>query len=176
RRHLPPFPTRRSSDLPPPRTRTPGPTPPPPTRGPPCRRTGGTGHRASSRRRPPPGPGRGWSTRAGTGHAPPPPAGRSGSGRAGRPGSVERAWRRVCSSSRCITYRHACMLLIVSAVSSLVGVHDVPESVRALTTFDEPDYVDLFTVTMPRATDWSAEEWARAVLEQTEVARRDARS
>jgi hypothetical protein len=67
------------------------------------------------------------------------------------------------------------MLLIVSAVSSLVGVNDVPDSVRALTTFDEPDYVDLFTVTMPRATDWSAEEWARAVLEQTEVARRNAR-
>jgi hypothetical protein len=67
------------------------------------------------------------------------------------------------------------MLLVVSAVSSLVGVHDVPDSVRALTTFDEPDYVDLFTVTMPRATDWSAEEWARAVLEQTEVARRNAR-
>jgi hypothetical protein len=67
------------------------------------------------------------------------------------------------------------MLLIVSAVSSLVGVHDVPDSVRALTTFDEPDYVDLFTVTTPRATDWSAEAWARAVLEQTEVARRNAR-
>ncbi len=67
------------------------------------------------------------------------------------------------------------MLLIVSAVSSLVGVHDVPDRVRALTTFDEPDYVDLFTVTTPRATDWSAEEWARAVLEQTEVARSNAR-
>ena len=67
------------------------------------------------------------------------------------------------------------MLLIVSAVSSLVGVHDVPDTVRALCTLDEPDYVDLFTVTTPRATDWSAEEWARAVLEQTEVARRNAR-
>ena len=67
------------------------------------------------------------------------------------------------------------MLLIVSTVSSLVGVRDVPDSVRALTTLDEPDYVDLFTVTTARATDWSAEEWARAVLEQTEVARRNAR-
>ena len=63
----------------------------------------------------------------------------------------------------------------MSTVSSLVGVHDVPDSVRALTTLDEPDYVDLFTVATPRAADRSAEEWARAVLEQTEVARRNAR-
>jgi hypothetical protein len=68
------------------------------------------------------------------------------------------------------------MLLIVSTVSSFVGVQDVPDTVRALSTLDEPDYVDLFTVTTPRATDYSAEEWARAVLEQTPLARRNARA
>ena len=50
-------------------------------------------------------------------------------------------------------------------MSSLVGVHDVPEAVRSLTTFTAPDYVDLFTVTTPAAADRPAEEWARAVLE-----------
>jgi hypothetical protein len=63
----------------------------------------------------------------------------------------------------------------MSAVSSLVGVHDVPKAVRALTTLAEPNYVDLFTVTTPTATSRSAEEWARAVLEQTPVARRNTR-
>jgi len=64
----------------------------------------------------------------------------------------------------------------MSTVSSLVGVNDVPEAVRALTTLAEPDYVDLFTVTTPMATDKSAEEWARAVLEQASVSRRNARA
>jgi hypothetical protein len=63
----------------------------------------------------------------------------------------------------------------MGAVSSRVGVRDVPEVVRALTTLVEPDYVDLFTVRAPMAADTSAEEWARAVLEQTPVARRNAR-
>ena len=63
----------------------------------------------------------------------------------------------------------------MATVSSLVGVHEVPEAVRGLTTLAEPDYVDLFTVTTPMATDRSAEEWARAVLEQAPVARDNAR-
>ena len=64
----------------------------------------------------------------------------------------------------------------MSAMSSVVvGVQEVPETVRALTTLDEPDYVDLFTAEAPRATDSSAEEWARAVLEQAPVSRRNAR-
>lgn len=67
------------------------------------------------------------------------------------------------------------MLRDVSTVSSLVGVRDVPEAVRSLTTLAEPDYVDLFTVATPMATDRSAEEWARAVLEQAPVSRRNAR-
>lgn len=67
------------------------------------------------------------------------------------------------------------MLVGMSAVSSLVGVHDVPEAVRARTTLTKPDYIDLFTVTTPMATDNSAEEWARAVLEQAPLSRRNAR-
>jgi hypothetical protein len=63
----------------------------------------------------------------------------------------------------------------VTTVSSLVGAHDVPDAVRALSTLAEPDYIDLFTVATPLATDKSAEEWARAVLEQTPLARQNAR-
>jgi hypothetical protein len=59
----------------------------------------------------------------------------------------------------------------MSTVSSLVGVHDVPEAVRSLTTLTDPDYVDLFTVTTPAAADRPAEEWARAILEQGPSAR-----
>ena len=53
----------------------------------------------------------------------------------------------------------------MSTVSGLVGVHDVPEAVRSLTTLTDPDDVDLFTITTPAAADRSAEEWACAVLE-----------
>lgn len=67
------------------------------------------------------------------------------------------------------------MLVTVTTVASFVGAHDVPEAVRALTTLAEPDYVDLFTVTAPMATDASPEAWARAVLEQSPLARRHAR-
>jgi hypothetical protein len=63
----------------------------------------------------------------------------------------------------------------MSAVSSAVGVHDVPESVRGLTTLPEPDYVDLFTAEVPMAVDASAEEWARAILERAPVSHRNAR-
>jgi hypothetical protein len=45
----------------------------------------------------------------------------------------------------------------------------------ALSTFAEPDHVDLFTVAAPGATDHSPEEWARAVLEQAPVSQRNAR-
>jgi hypothetical protein len=67
------------------------------------------------------------------------------------------------------------MLLAMSTVSSLVGVHDVPPAVRGLTTLAAPDYVDLFTVSTATAMDHSAEEWARAVLEQAPLAARNAR-
>jgi hypothetical protein len=60
-------------------------------------------------------------------------------------------------------------------VSNLVGVGAVPERVRALTSLPDPDYVDLFTVETPAATDHSAEAWARAILEQAPLSRRNAR-
>lgn len=60
-------------------------------------------------------------------------------------------------------------------VSKVVGLHDVPVTVRSLAAFADPDYIDLFTVTTPIATDHSAEEWARAILEQTPLSRRNAR-
>ena len=52
-------------------------------------------------------------------------------------------------------------------VSTVVGLRYVPEAIRSLDTFDNPDYVDLFTVTTSRATEKSPEQWARAVLEST---------
>jgi hypothetical protein len=64
----------------------------------------------------------------------------------------------------------------VSTVATLVGVHAVPEAVRSRTTFPDPDYIDLFTVTTPLAADRSPEEWARATLEQAPLARRNARA
>lgn len=61
-------------------------------------------------------------------------------------------------------------------VSSVVGVNDVPPAVRSLTTLADPDYVDLFTITTPMATDKTAEEWSRAILEQAPLSRRNARA
>jgi hypothetical protein len=52
-------------------------------------------------------------------------------------------------------------------VSTVVGLRDIPEAIRSLDTFANPDYVDLYTVTTSRATEKSPEQWARAVLEST---------
>ena len=52
-------------------------------------------------------------------------------------------------------------------VSTVVGLRNIPEAIRSLDTFDNPDYVDLSTVTTRGATDKSPEQWARAVLEGT---------
>jgi hypothetical protein len=60
-------------------------------------------------------------------------------------------------------------------VWSLVGQHEVPEVVRSLTTLSEPDYVDFFAINMSEMANWSAERWARAILEEAPVARRNAR-
>jgi hypothetical protein len=62
-----------------------------------------------------------------------------------------------------------------SAVSSVVGVHQIPEQVLSLITLAELNYVDMFTITTPEATANSPEEWARAVLERAPLARRNAR-
>lgn len=60
-------------------------------------------------------------------------------------------------------------------VSSTVGVREVPEPVRSLSTIAEPDYVDLFTIATPVAAQRSAEGWSRAVLEEAPVSQRNAR-
>ena len=56
-------------------------------------------------------------------------------------------------------------------VSTVVGLINIPEAIRCLDTLESPDYVDLFTATTSGATDRSAEEWARAVLEDTTIGR-----
>jgi hypothetical protein len=60
-------------------------------------------------------------------------------------------------------------------VSSAVGVREVREDVRVLTTIDKPDYVDLFTIKTPKAQEWSAERWMRAILEEAPLSLRNAR-
>ena len=50
---------------------------------------------------------------------------------------------------------------------TVVGLPNIPEAIRCLDTLASPDYVDLFTATASGARDKSAEEWARAVLEDT---------
>ncbi|UQA97177.1 hypothetical protein [Streptomyces halobius] len=42
---------------------------------------------------------------------------------------------------------------------------DVPEVIRSLSAMADPDYADCFTLTTSDATDWSAEQWARATFE-----------
>jgi len=63
----------------------------------------------------------------------------------------------------------------VSAVSAAVGIEAVPQKVRSLTTLPDADYADLFTIATPMASDHTAEQWVRAVLEQAPVSRRHAR-
>lgn len=62
----------------------------------------------------------------------------------------------------------------VSRQPTIVQHREIPEVIRSLSTFAGPDYVDLFTATT-EAIDRSPEEWARAVLEQAPLARRNAR-
>jgi hypothetical protein len=56
-------------------------------------------------------------------------------------------------------------------VSTVVGLSDVPDTIRGLDTLASPDYVDLFVATTSRATEKSAEEWARTILEDTSTGR-----
>jgi hypothetical protein len=59
-----------------------------------------------------------------------------------------------------------------TAVTGVLGLAHVPEPIRSLHALDRIDYVDLFTLHTSEATDWSAERWARAVLEEGRAARR----
>ena len=58
---------------------------------------------------------------------------------------------------------------------TIVQHREIPEVIRSLSTFASPNYVDLFTATTTAAIDRSPEQWARAVLEQAPLARRNAR-
>jgi hypothetical protein len=58
------------------------------------------------------------------------------------------------------------------SVSTVVGLHNIPEAIRSLTTIADPDYADLCTATAGAATNRSPETWARAVLEETPLGRR----
>src|SRR5260370_9904064 len=57
------------------------------------------------------------------------------------------------------------------AVSTVVGLRNLPEAIRSLGALANPDYVDLYTVTASEATDKSPEGWARAALEETPTGR-----
>lgn len=43
--------------------------------------------------------------------------------------------------------------------------HDIPAAIRSLSTFDDPDYADLFALTTDDAAHTSPEQWARAAFE-----------
>lgn len=59
-----------------------------------------------------------------------------------------------------------------TSITGVVGVERVPEPIRSLHGLDRVDYADVFTLHTASAADWSAEEWARAVLEEGQAARR----
>jgi hypothetical protein len=59
-----------------------------------------------------------------------------------------------------------------ASITGVVGVEHVPEPIRSLRGVDRVDYADLFTLHTTAATNWSPEQWARAVLEDGQAARR----
>jgi hypothetical protein len=60
----------------------------------------------------------------------------------------------------------------VPLAASVVAVDDVPATMRSVAAMPDADYVDVSVLPGDDATDWSAEEWARAVLESAPSARR----
>jgi hypothetical protein len=61
--------------------------------------------------------------------------------------------------------------MATNTVSAVVGLRDVPEGIARVNTLANPDYVDVFTITLRGAKDNSPEEWARAALENTPTGR-----
>src|SRR4051812_47068755 len=55
---------------------------------------------------------------------------------------------------------------------SVVRADDVPAPLRAAAAMPDVDYVDVSVLHTDGATNWSPEEWARAVLESAPSARR----
>jgi hypothetical protein len=56
-------------------------------------------------------------------------------------------------------------------VMTVVGLSDIPATIRSHDTLASPDYVDVFTAPASGATERSSEEWARALLEETPTGR-----
>lgn len=57
-------------------------------------------------------------------------------------------------------------------VTSVVGVREIPQDIRSLSTMSEPDYVDTYSLASAAAnTETTAETWARAMYEDTLGAR-----
>src|SRR5215470_11520915 len=48
---------------------------------------------------------------------------------------------------------------------SVIQQRNLPEVIRSLSGMDNPDYIDLFTVTTNGAADVSPEQWARTAIE-----------
>jgi hypothetical protein len=48
---------------------------------------------------------------------------------------------------------------------SVIQQRDIPDVIRALSSMESPDYIDLFTVTSNRAADASPERWCRTAIE-----------
>jgi hypothetical protein len=57
-------------------------------------------------------------------------------------------------------------------VSTVVGLENIPEALCSLHTLASPDYADLSTATTNGTAEKSAEQWARAILEDAPLARR----
>ena len=57
-------------------------------------------------------------------------------------------------------------------VTGGAGAEHLPEVIQRRHGLDRVDYVDLFTLHTTAASDWSAEQWARAVLEEGRAVRR----
>ncbi len=56
-------------------------------------------------------------------------------------------------------------------VTTVVGLANIPDGIRCRDTLTSPDYADLYTVATTGTADMSAEEWARAALEDTPTGR-----
>jgi hypothetical protein len=57
-------------------------------------------------------------------------------------------------------------------VCSVVALHDVPDAISSIADMPDADYVDVSVLSTATATGWSAEDWARAILETAPSARR----
>jgi hypothetical protein len=53
----------------------------------------------------------------------------------------------------------------VKIMLSVIQQRTIPESIRALSGMDRPDYIDVFTVTTNGAADATPEQWFRTALE-----------